>query len=322
MDNKKRLDTNLLKYGKKSNYGSNESIIKNFKSVLKNKMNLTDEFLITCTEEEIRKLYGDYVRSQSKNRIIQRIHNLFGFSIDEIKLFDNDKFIEFKKKCYIQALINKGKSSVIEYNLGDITKMTDSELLKFSGYKKKINSKGKSQEYKRKRQITHLCNFYGTTKEFYAEFSDAVIFEKFRMYMHDSGQLKHLIESGRGGKWEKGFVVLPRLGLTIFVRSSYEKYFLYECDKNLYIKTVEFNLKGLQYTFDNITHWYFPDFILEFDDGSKTMIEIKSKWQLSDEKTKKKIDVGIEHCKNNNMKFNVLTEDELFNKEKTIWQQL
>lgn len=317
----KRIKTNLEKYGKGSNFGNLESIQRMQRSVVKNKLNYSDSELDSMTLAEINSKYKEYIKSQSKIRQMKRISNSTGFDLQHIETLSVDAYEKLKRESYINALINKGRKTVMEFNLGDHTKMTPDELLKFSGYKKKINGKSKTPEYKRKRLITHLINFYGTAPELYEKYSDEEIKDLFRLYLNDSGRLKQMTENGRGGKWEKGFVVLPRLGLCIFVRSSYEKYFLYECDKNNLITNIEYNLQGIKYDFNDSPHWYFPDFIITFN-NIRYMIEIKANWQLMEQKTIKKLEAAQRYCANNDILFKVLTENELFNKEKNIWQQL
>ena len=42
------------------------------------------------------------------------------------------------------------------------------------------------------------------------------------------------------------------------------------------------------------------------------MIEIKAKYQLKEEQTQLKIQSGLKYCKNNNLEYKILTENELY----------
>jgi hypothetical protein len=56
---------------------------------------------------------------------------------------------------------------------------------------------------------------------------------------------------------------------------------------------------------------YYPDFIVEYLDGRKELVEIKPKKRLNQLTVKKKIDAATDWCSTNAYTFKVLTEVEL-----------
>jgi len=316
--NIKRLKTNEQKYGKGSCFGSKESIYKQRTSTLINKgydINLLQQ----CSDEELKTLYGEEVskRITSKENKIKRIAKEFNVDIKEAEKYSDNEISRLWKECYVHSLIQKGRNVVIKYDLGEEKTFSEKELLILSGYEKQKNAKNRTQETKENDnktwKITHLKNYYNNNYN-YDSLSKLEIDNLYRIYLYDSGRLEKIMEKGRGGKWSKGWVDLKRLDYKIFYRSSYELDFLLLCENNSQVRSIQYNLPGINYIFENEDHWYFPDFII----NNKYMVEIKANYQLKENKTIAKIDAGKVFCKNNNLNFVVITETELYNQENSI----
>lgn len=56
---------------------------------------------------------------------------------------------------------------------------------------------------------------------------------------------------------------------------------------------------------------YYPDFQVEYKDGSKVVVEIKPSRRLDQAKVVKKIKAAQSWCQSNNMTYKILTEIEL-----------
>jgi hypothetical protein len=323
---KKRIEsTKKTCNGKGSGFGSKESIRKQRISILLAK-GYSKDFLNAQSDEKLKNLYSDEVSKKlksKKNKLI-RIKNTFNISEEVLEGYTDEKINELFKECHIEALKIKGKNVIEKYELGNIKDFSEEDLLKLSGYEKKKNARKRTKKERkndiRKWKITHLVNYYSISLDTYNNCTNEEIDNLYRIYLHNSGRLDKMAKNGRGGKWKKGWVHLKRLNEKIFYRSSYELDFLLLCDLNNDIRYIEHNLFGIGYIQNNENHWYFPDFIIHYK-NKKYMIEIKAKWQLNEENTKNKTSAGKDYCLNNNLKYIILTEDQLYNQEVNLWQQ-
>lgn len=68
----------------------------------------------------------------------------------------------------------------------------------------------------------------------------------------------------------------------------------------------------ISYVLNDEIHYYLPDFIVEYSDGCRKMIEIKPKSLVSDNVVILKSKSAIEWCKIHDMAYEVLTEDDIF----------
>lgn len=98
--------------------------------------------------------------------------------------------------------------------------------------------------------------------------------------------------------------------------STWEEKFFSFMSSNSEVKVIKrLNLKLIKYFSSkyNKERWYKPDFEIEYTDGRKELIEIKPYYQLEDITVKEKKEAAEKWCKENNMKYVILTEIELRN---------
>ena len=109
----------------------------------------------------------------------------------------------------------------------------------------------------------------------------------------------------------KGIYYSEKMKKDFLYRSLYElnfmKYFDY-CDE-----IINFYYEPVIIEYDNGEHRYIPDFIVEYKNKTKEMIEVKSKYWLKQDKEtiKKEVKTAFLYCKQNNMKFRLWTETKL-----------
>jgi len=100
-------------------------------------------------------------------------------------------------------------------------------------------------------------------------------------------------------------------GGKIKYRSSWELKFLQWCDNNPNVKKIVSEGVKIPYTSpDGKQRNYYPDFALLYNED-KLLIEIKPKSQVLDEVNQKKFNSAKKFCAEKNMKFIILTEEEL-----------
>lgn len=95
-------------------------------------------------------------------------------------------------------------------------------------------------------------------------------------------------------------------------RSSWEGILMSKFEDDPYVKTYRSEPFSIKYTgSDGSIHRYVPDILVEFQDGSRSLIEIKPETFLGDENVKLKLQAGKSYCEENGMDFVVLTWNEL-----------
>ncbi len=296
-----------------------KSIPANRRSIVSNHRHLlgiSEEDINLLSDEDVDKYYRKYVSEYgSKNTICTRISKKFNISKEELNLLSEQEFNNLKNQIYLSALVVKGAKAVVKYGLGDPSKMSEEELMSYSGKSKSKNFSEKTSaeknESKRQWIITHLSNFYKTDRSVYENKTVKDLNDLYREYLFNSGRLYKTTHEGKGGKWLKGWYFSTKANKDVFFRSSYERDFLIFCDENEKIHDLFCNLSGIKYIFNNEPHWYFPDFMVKVN-NDVVMVEIKPKYKLKEELTITKIDAGRKYCDENNIRFVVLTEDEIY----------
>ncbi len=96
---------------------------------------------------------------------------------------------------------------------------------------------------------------------------------------------------------------------SIWHRSSYERKAFMKLDYDSNVK--EWLYEWIKIPIDEI-HNTVPDFIVEYSDGSKKIIEVKPKNKMNDVDVIKKIKAMKKYCEENNMKFELWIEEDLF----------
>lgn len=100
----------------------------------------------------------------------------------------------------------------------------------------------------------------------------------------------------------------------IHLDSKWELKFIENCKLNPNIKSVLREPIMIWY-YDSTTskmRRYFPDFLVEYNNGKKELIEIKPNYLLTDPIVKAKESYSIKYCSENNLSYKFITEDHLF----------
>ena len=111
-------------------------------------------------------------------------------------------------------------------------------------------------------------------------------------------------------KYKSAYVYSPYENKEIHLDSSWEQKFFSDIQKDKTVVNVireGFSIKYISPE-DNKIHSYFPDFLVEYSDGRKEIIEIKASYKLSDPKVILKINAAMEYCSKNDILYKVLTE--------------
>ena len=97
----------------------------------------------------------------------------------------------------------------------------------------------------------------------------------------------------------------------LFYRSSYEFLAFQMLESLIYVKLYKVNFVIIPYIFENKKHDYVIDLYVEYFDGQKQLIEVKSCWSLNRKQTQVKLEAGKQFAECNGMKWDVWTEKEL-----------
>ena len=107
----------------------------------------------------------------------------------------------------------------------------------------------------------------------------------------------------------------------IIYRSSYEKKFMVWCENSPIVKVWGSECIEIPYIMNNKPHRYYPDYVLELNDGRKILVEIKPKSQTIKPtnmncyaweqwiKNQHKWTAAKQWCDRNGLEFWILTED-------------
>lgn len=116
-------------------------------------------------------------------------------------------------------------------------------------------------------------------------------------------------------KYKQGYFDSKKNGKKIHYRSSFELE-MYNILENIE-EVLEYDTEclGIEYIYRGKKKMYLPDVIVKFKDLTY-IIEIKPKHMLSDELNMIKFQAARQYCELNNMKFLIVTEDELFGENK------
>jgi len=116
---------------------------------------------------------------------------------------------------------------------------------------------------------------------------------------------------------EKGYVFSTKLNVNVFYRSSWEKATTRWLDQNHDIKSFTYEpfyipywlIRGNEY---KQKHHYIPDFLVEYNDGTKELWEIKPLIYANTEKARQKQIAAEEYCKLNGINgYRILTKEDL-----------
>jgi len=117
------------------------------------------------------------------------------------------------------------------------------------------------------------------------------------------------------GRYRRGLHVSPIAGDCKF-RSSWEQKYMLYLDAHPDVSCWSYEKTVIEYVSNQRTkkiRKYYPDFYVEFKDGSRRLIEIKQKRKLEQASVKKKALAAHAWCASNGATYEILTEIELKN---------
>lgn len=120
-----------------------------------------------------------------------------------------------------------------------------------------------------------------------------------------------LLSTLSGSHYKDSWVYSPYENKDIHLDSSWEQKFFSDIQLDKTVVSVIRPRIPIKYVSpeDNEIHSYFPDFLVEYEDGRKELIEIKPEYKLSNEVVLSKIRAAKEFCKNlDNTVYKVLSE--------------
>lgn len=117
------------------------------------------------------------------------------------------------------------------------------------------------------------------------------------------------------GEWnhqhgfKSGYFTSTKSGRKMFYRSSYELAALEKLDKDANVKDFKTEPFSIVYTgLDGFEHRYHPDIIVELNDGTQKLIEIKPLSLKDKQENVLKEKVGRDFCEKNSLSFEIWTE--------------
>lgn len=119
-----------------------------------------------------------------------------------------------------------------------------------------------------------------------------------------------LLATCGNGPYHKAWVYSPYENKDIHLDSSWEQKFFPDIQEDPEVVLVIRPRDPISYVspLDNEIHSYFPDFLVEYLDGRKELIEIKPEYKLSNPVVKEKIKVLSEYCEFLGIEYRILTE--------------
>ena len=118
----------------------------------------------------------------------------------------------------------------------------------------------------------------------------------------------------RKKRYHTGVHVSTKTGRHCKYRSGWELAYLHWLDAHAMVKDFGYESVKIPYVSNlrtgKVRHYY-PDFFIEFTDGSKQLVEIKPKKRLSQANVQKKLKAAQEWCQAHGATLLVLTEVEL-----------
>jgi hypothetical protein len=97
----------------------------------------------------------------------------------------------------------------------------------------------------------------------------------------------------------------------IFLRSSYESVFARQLDNDNDVVTFTSEPLKIPYTHDERRKNYIPDFLVEYRDGKKEIIEVKPCTLVSSDEVSVKTSAAIKFCNDLGISYRIVTEADL-----------
>ncbi len=216
---------------------------------------------------------------------------------------DNEGFCENCGKESVFVNINKGYSVYCSDDCRLAVMRSDNNYAKRIECKQKISNKLKGNKHTLGYKFTEeQCKHVrAAIKKSWDESPERKIKLSQTIYCHP--------------KYKHGYFESKKNNKKIHYRSSFELE-MYKILESI-DEVIEYDTEciGLEYIYKDKKKTYLPDVLVKFKDLTY-LIEIKPKRLLYDELNVIKFQAAHQYCKHNNMKFLIITEDELFGKNK------
>lgn len=169
---------------------------------------------------------------------------------------------------------------------------------------------GKHHSEKSKKQLSETRKKNGKSKGFKNPMFGKTHTEEARLKISDANVNRVLNGSFTKNRiFETGFIFSAKMNIELFYRSSWEREYIKFLDRNNNVISFTKEKDKIAYiNTDDHKRWYIPDFLIEYKNGNKELIEIKPSCYLKHEVNKRKFKAAREFCKENNMSFKVITE--------------
>lgn len=240
--------------------------------------------------EEANRRRAEAVRKPETRKKLSEAHRRF-------KEMDPEGYSEIKRNSQIKARklhpeLNENQSKRMRKRYED-KKNRDKQ------------SKSMSEAYKRDPSLRYRATKGLMTKES-REKSKRTKIEKWKN--PTESMLKSINPRGI-----KSSIFSPYENKEITFDSNWERSYFLECLKNPGIVSVIRCPFSIQYINpnDGLIHNYIPDFLVEYRDGSKILVEIKPKYTKYDKVVISKSKSAMKYCKDIGIKFIMITESEL-----------
>ena len=118
----------------------------------------------------------------------------------------------------------------------------------------------------------------------------------------------------RKGRYHTGIYVSTKTGQQCKYRSGWELKYMEWLDAHAAVKSFGYEVVKIPYVSNLKTkklRTYYPDFLIEFNDGSLLLVEIKPSKKLVQAIVRKKLAAAEEWCSAHGATFQVITEHEL-----------
>lgn len=115
-------------------------------------------------------------------------------------------------------------------------------------------------------------------------------------------------------RYKSGYYLSSKSG-KVHYRSGYELAYYKLLDNNPEVEEYLVEPFFVNYTHNGITKKYYPDLLISYTDGRLEVEEIKPKSFINNEINTIKFEAISKYCKLNKIKFNVITEDNIFKHE-------
>lgn len=118
----------------------------------------------------------------------------------------------------------------------------------------------------------------------------------------------------RKGHYHTGIHLSTKTGQACKYRSGWELVYMQWLDAHAAVSSYTYERTKIPYVSNVRTgklRNYLPDFLVEFNDGSRSLVEIKPKRKVAHVTVQKKLKAAAEWCRLNSVTLQVITEVEL-----------